>query len=450
MGRNCFFRSRLFLFLTPVLFTLVLSACSKPQIRFNGVYNPDNATNIVSIDTFSVQVSSVFLDSFPTNGTKSQLLGKYIDPFFGTINSQSFTDIAAPVNPPTLTNYSIYDSIVLITRIDKTFYGDTSNVQGFMVSQLTQTLNYPGTQTAFYNNNSITYDPTVLSSAYVKVRPQAGVTSQLKSDSIIFTMPNSMGRDLFGLLYRQPDTLTTPAQFREYFKGLTIYPDPNYPGAMYGFKDTITLRIYYHEPGVVAANKTVDFTTVNQFSQFNKISVDRTGTPLASISHANPEIPSTATANQAFLQPITSIYTKLLFPTISNLLGFQDYVAVMKAQLVIKPIAGTYNPIFALPPSITLALTNDANSIGTNLPYGSGNLNIDYLYGTNTNYSYDITTYIQGALSQGAASNAKNGIIMITPAAAYNTSFNRTVIGNAYNSLQSNQISLIIYYASYY
>jgi hypothetical protein len=450
MGRKCFFSNRIFLFSTAVFFTLVLASCSKPQIRFDGVYNPDNATNVIAIDTFSVQVSSVFLDSFPTNGTKTQLLGKYIDPFFGTITSQSYTDIGTPAFPPSITNYSTYDSIVLIMRIDRTFYGDTSNVQGFLVSQLTQTMNFPANQTAFYNNSSIPYNPTVLGSAYVKIRPLAGVTSQLRGDSIVMTMPNSMGEALFGLLYRQPDTLTNPTQFREYFKGLTVYPDPNYPGATYGFKDTLTLRIYYHEPGVVAVNQTVDFPTVNQFSQFNEITADRTGTPLASISHANPEIQSTATSNQAFLQPITSIYTKLLFPTISNLLGYQDYLAVMKAQLVIKPIAGTYSPSFALPPAVNLALTNEGNTIGTVLPYGSGSLNIDYLYGTNTSYSYDITTYIQGALNQGAASNAKNGLILITPSTLYNTTFNRAVIGNAYNSLLSNQISLIIYYASYY
>jgi hypothetical protein len=450
MGRKSFFRTRLFLYLIPVFFALVIAACSKPQIRFDQVYNPDNATNVVAIDTFSIQVSSVFLDSFPTSGTRIQLLGKYIDPFFGTTTSQSYTDIGAPVNPPAITNYSTYDSIVLIMRINKSFYGDTSNTQGFLVSQLTQTMNYPGVQTAFYNNNSIPYDPTVLGSAYVTIRPTAGQTSQLKGDSIRMTMPNSMGQALFGLLYRRPDTLTDPLQFRQYFKGLTVYPDPNYPGAIYGFNDTLTLRIYYHEPGVVASLKTVDFTTVNPFTQFNQITPDRSGTPLASISHSNPEIQSTASNNQAFLQPITSIYTKLLFPTISNLLGYQDYLAVMKAQLVIKPIAGTYSPLYALPPAVNVALTNEANSIGTPLPYGSGNLVIDYLYGTNTNYSYDITTYIQNALTQGAASNAKNGLILTTPGAVYNTTFNRTVIGNSYNALLSNQISLIIYYASYY
>ena len=450
MGRKCFFRSRLFLYLIPVLFTLVMSACSKPQIRFDSVYNPDNATNVISIDTFSVQLSSVFLDSFPTNGTPTQLLGRYIDPFFGTITSQSYTDIGTPTPLPVITNYSIYDSIVLITRINRTYYGDTSNVQGFLVSQLTQPMNFPTNRSGFYSNSSIPYSPTVLGSAYVKVRPTAGVTSQLKGDSIIITMPNSMGEELFGLLYRQPDTLLQAAQFREYFKGLTIYPDTSYPGAVYGFNDVITLRIYYHEPGVVAVYKTTDFPTVNQFSQFNQITANRAGTPLASISQANPVLQSTSTGNQAFLQPITSIYTRLLFPTVSDLLGYQDYLAVMKAELIIKPVAGTYSPIFALPPAVNLALSNDANTIGTLLPYGSGNLNIDYLYGTNTNYSYDITTYIQGALNQGAANNAKNGLILTTPAALYNTTFNRTVMGNAMNPLQSNQISLIIYYASYY
>jgi hypothetical protein len=335
-------------------------------------------------------------------------------------------------------------------RINRTFYGDTSNVQGFLVSQLTQVMNLPPNQTVFYNNNSIPYDPTVLGSAYVTIRPTAGQTSQLKGDSIIMTMPNSMGEALFGLLYRRPDTLTNPQQFRQYFKGLTVYPDLNYPGATYGFNDTLTLRIFYHEPGVVAVYKTVDFTTVNQISQFNQITADRTGTPLASISHSNPEIQSTASGNQAFLQPITSIYTKLLFPTISNLLGYQDYLAIMKAELVIKPIAGTYSPLYALPPAVNLALTNEGNTIGAALPYGAGNLNIDYLYGTNTNYSYDITTYIQNALTQGAANNAKNGILLMAPATVYNTTFNRTVIGNSYNAQLSNQISLIIYYASYY
>jgi hypothetical protein len=113
-------------------------------------------------------------------------------------------------------------------------------------------------------------------------------------------------------------------------------------------------------------------------------------------------------------------------------------------------VQGTYSPIYNLPPQVNLSLTTEGNTIGAQLPSGSGNLSIDYLYGTNTNYSYDITSYIQNALTQGAPNNAKNGLLLTTPAATFNTSFNRAVIGNAYNAQLSNQISLKIYYASYY
>jgi len=315
---------------------------------------------------------------------------------------------------------------------------------------LAEDMNFPANQIAFYNINSIPHDPLVLGSTDVKINPKSGLTNQYKGDSVIIKMPNTLGMQLFDLLYRQPDTITNPAIFREYFKGLTVYPDKNFPGAVYGFKDTLLLRIFYHEPGVVTMQKTTDFGLINQYSQFNEISADRIGTPTESLTRLTPELQSTASGNQAFFQPISSLYIKLLFPTISNLLGYQDYLAVMKAELVIKPVQGTYSPVNNLPPLINLATTNEGNGIGTVLPFGSGNLSIDYLYGTNTSYSYDVTTYIQNALNQGAQNNAKNGLILIAPATLYNTTFNRAVIGNAYNAQKSNQISLNIFYASYY
>jgi hypothetical protein len=450
MGRKCYAGSGSFIYLLPFVCILILLGCNKPQISFQSVYNGDNAQNVVAIDTFAVQISTVFLDSFTTSGTTAQLLGRYLDPYFGTITSRSYSDIGVPAPLPILSNNSIYDSIVLINRINKSFYGDTTKDQRFLVSQLTQTMDFPGTQTAFYNKDSIPFDPTVLGSATVRINPTAGLTSQRAGDSVRITMPNSMGEQLFGILYRQPDTVKNSSIFRQFFKGLTMYPDTTLPGAVYGFKDTMVLRIYYHEPGVVVVPKTIDFRVENQFSQFNQITYDRTGTPTAPLSAANVELPSAACGNQAYLQPITSLYVKLLFPTITNLLGFQDYLAVMKAELVIKPVAGTYSPTYALPPIMNLSTTNQGNTIGATLPFGNGNLSIDYLYGTNTNYAYDITTYIQNALTQGAPNNAKNGLILIIPSNAFNVMFNRVVIGDALNPLKSNRISLEIFYASYY
>jgi hypothetical protein len=450
MTRNFYLRNRSSFSLLPFFIVIAIFGCTKPQITFQNLGNGANTPNVVTIDTFAVQLSTVFLDSFTTSGTKAQLLGRYIDPYFGTITSQSYTDIGTPSPLPTITNISVYDSIQLITRIDHTFYGDTTQVQRFLVSQLTQVMNFPGIQTSFYSNNSIPYNPTPLGSVDVRINPTAGLTTQRIGDTIKIGMPKSLGEQLFGLLYRNPDTITNPAIFRGYFKGLTIYPDTTKPGAIYGFKDTMMLRLFYHEPGVTVIPKSTDFRVVNLNTQFNQITADRTGTPTQNVNRQTPELKSTASGNEAFLQPITSLYIKLLFPTIGNLAGYPDYLALMKATLEIKPVNGTYSPIYNLPPLVNLSLTGEGNTIGAVIPAGNGSLAIDYLYGINTNYSFDITSYVQSAIAAGAPNNAKNGLILVTPATSFNIMFNRAVIGDSYNAIKSNQISLKIYYASYY
>lgn len=450
MTIKCYCRKSLSVFLLPVLLILAVGACTKPQIAFNNIYGGGTPTNVVTVDTFAVKVSTVFLDSFTTSGTITQLLGRYKDPYFGNITSQSFSDIGVPSPLPIITNYTVYDSIKLVMRIDRSFYGDTTRFQRYSVSQLTQVMNFPNGQNAYYNINTIPYSPVVLGSTDVRISPTAGLTSQRIGDTVKIDMPNSLGQQLFDLLYRQSDTVKNPAIFRGYFKGLTVYPDTSLPGAIYGFKDSMYLRIYYHEPGVVVTNNYTDFGVVNQFTQFNHIDADRLGTPTETLTRLTPELPSTASGNQAYFQPITSLYVKLLFPSISNLATYPDYLAVMQAQLIIKPVQGTYSPLYALPPIVNLSLTDQGNGIGAQLPNGSAALNLDYLYGNNTSYTYDVTTYIQNAIRQGAQVNAKSGLILATPAATFNIKFNRAVIGNTYNPQLSNQISLKIYYASYY
>lgn len=450
MTRKCYFRHRLFLFLLPVLLMLGMLSCSKPSINFGTNFGSDNSTNVISVDTFGVKLSTVFLDSFPTSGTGNMLLGQYKDPYFGTITSRSFSEITFPNSLLILTNLSQYDSVELILQINKNFYGDTTQVQRYLVSQLTGLLNYPGTQNAFYNIDSIPYDPAILGSADVQINPTAGFTSQKMGDSIKIRLPDAMGHQLYNLLYYQSDTVLTTATFRGFFKGLTVYPDKAIAGAIFGFKDSLFIRLHYHEPGIVYQPKYVDFPYTNRYNQFNSITADRAGTPTEAITRRNPEVLSTATGNAAYLQPTTSLYVKLLFPTIDRLLQYPDYLSVMKAELTIKPVEGTYSPIYNLPPQLSLSVTTEANTIGSILASGTGNLSVDYLYGANTGYTYDITGYIQQQILKGAEDNGKNGLLLTVPSPAYNTSFNRLVVGDQFSPLKVNQISLKIFYASYY
>jgi hypothetical protein len=429
---------------------LLLDACQKPSINFGTTFTNENTTNVVAIDTFSVRLSTVLVDSFATAATGNLLVGRYNDPYFGVVTSKSYLQVTPPTNLPIISNLASYDSLSLILRINKGFYGDTTKVQRYTVSQLTSVIELPGTQITFYSNSKIPYDPSPLGYSDVQINPTAFFTSQRLNDSLKIKLPDSQGLELFNLLYNQSDTVKNVSTFLGYFKGFAIYPDDNSVGSIFGFRDTVIMRLYYHEPGLVYTPKFVDFTLNNKQFQFNQITYDRTGTPSAPIDSLHDEVASTATGNAAFIQGTTGLEMKIRFPTIGNLLQFPDYLSILKAQLTIKPVAGTYSPTLALPPQLAMSMTDPSNIIGPTLPFGSGNLVVDYLYGANTAYTYDITPYIKQQILLGPIYNANNGIMLYVPLPANNTSFNRVVVGDQFTPKDIDKINLKIYYASFY
>jgi len=438
------------LFLLSGWVILSLPNCRKPDINFGTTFTNNNTTNVVAVDTFSVAMSTVLLDSFPTAGKGSLLIGRYRDPYFGIITSQTYLQVSPPINLPTISNLAVYDSLSLILRINKGYYGDTTQVQRYVVSQLQTVITLPGTQTTFYNISKFPYDPNPMGYSDAQINPTAFYTSQKLNDSLKIKLPDSQGQELFNLMYNQSDTVRNLNTFLGYFKGFSIYPDPTSMGAIYGFRDTVIMRLYYHTPGLLYTPAFIDFTLNNKPYQFNQIYFDRTGTPTAPVDSLNPEIPSTATNNAGYIQTATGLMVKLRFPTITNLLQYPDYLTVLKAELTLRPTVGSYSPTFSLPPQISIAKTDAANDIGVLLPVGTGNLIVDYLYGTNTAYTYDITNFIQSQILLGNEYNSQNGLMLIYPAPAGYTSFNRAVIGDQFNPNNSNKVNLKIYYASYY
>jgi hypothetical protein len=106
--------------------------------------------------------------------------------------------------------------------------------------------------------------------------------------------------------------------------------------------------------------------------------------------------------------------------------------------------------LYSLPPELNLVTTDKFNGYGTALTEGSGttaatatgNLTIDNLYGENTSYTYDITTYLQQQLTVNPGLG--NGLLLYPPATTSNKTFNRLVIGD--NASGKNKIQLKIFY----
>ncbi|MBS1918378.1 MAG: DUF4270 family protein [Bacteroidetes bacterium] len=439
-----------------VLFSFI--ACDKPSISFGTTFINNNNTNIIVVDTFTTALSTVRLDSFPTNSTGVMLIGSYNDPYFGTITSKAVLQFGVP-SIPVLTTQSVFDSISLIMRINKTFYGDTTIPQRYYVSQLDTPLRLPlpPLPQAFFNNKVVGFNTNPLGFTDVTIKPTALITKSIYSkDSVQIELPDTLGKDLMHLMYTKSEIVTNLTAFLNYFKGLYIYSDTVAgKGVIFGFNDSAIIRLVYHDPGAVFTYHNVYFQINNRAYQFNQVNTDRSATPLTALNSAprpNPnvwtEVPSSQTNHNAYLQSGTGLQIKIRFPTISTLSQFSDYLGIYKAELILKPVSGSYNPLLPLPPQLILSQTNENNQLGSVLTYGGtvqyGNLVTDYITGQNTGYVYDVTSFIKQQV--GLPASSLNGLMLSIPSPSNYTTMNRVVIGDQTNKVFN--ASLKVYYVS--
>jgi hypothetical protein len=461
MTKNTNCRKERIVFLLPFLAVFFLICCQKePTVTFGNsfVQNNSNAV-VVVVDTLSVNLSTVYLDSIASAGTGTALVGSYRDNQFGLVNSQSFFQVA-PASVPQIDINARYDSIALIMRINRAFYGDTTQRVSYKVNQLTSQVLLPYLQYTFFSNNTFPTDPTYLGSVSdVLVTPTAGYTSLLENDTIKIKMSDVLGQRLFTMLRNQSDTVKIANTFLQFFKGLCVSAlDPNVPTALYGFKDSMTMRVYYHEPTLITTYQFADFQLINKSYQFNNITADRSATPLANLIlptqpvQAPPETPSNLTGNNAYLQPLAGLKIKITFPYLQTLLLRPDFLSILRAQLIVRPKIGTYNNNnYRLPPILNLAVTDQNNLIGSPLTLNgsvqTGSLFIDYLNPANTFYSYDLSGYIQQQAGLVGTVNT-DGLFLNMPAPASDTSLNRLVLQDRFQSTIDNRVTLKVYYIS--
>ena len=437
---------------------LVFASCTKPDIQWGqNLLNVNSNVQLIMVDTFKPKISTVFIDSFATSAKGIIVVGSYTDPVFGTVTSQSFLELAPPsVAKDNSTSYSnpyqntIYDSIRLIIKLKKgSYYGDSTKLFHLNVHELAEEITPPFNTTSLYNKDTFAVKPIPLGSEDFSIRPNM-------TDSILVKITDSLGLALYKKLSNSNDQdMQNATNFLNYFNGIRISGSPLNTMIM-NFSDSVILRMYYREKGYYLTNKYTDFTFTNSAHQFNNITVDRTGSPISGINTVNREIPSENTNNIAYLQSATSTMVKISFPSVYYLQqNLQNFSKILSAKLIIRPILNTYS-FYALPPQLRLSVTNTAaNDIGNDLIVPSstsattqyGNLYIDYLYGINTAYTYDITNYIKSQLLTNAFYPGNHyGLLLSPPSGAFETSFNRALLGNDQNT--SGKIELQIIYAA--
>jgi hypothetical protein len=185
-------------------------------------------------------------------------------------------------------------------------------------------------------------------------------------------------------------------------------------------------------------------------TSFYGVVTDRSATPFKDLQ-AFGELPSSMSGNKALLQSLTASYIKIEIPYLNDLLQLGDFSTVVSGALIIYPVRGSFSEINPLPPRLTMYVS-DENDVtqGYITSYSgeslqTGNLVIDELFGIETYYTYDITSFIQSQL--GAFGIYKRNLKLTVPEEKQATSLNALVAGDM--SYPGNRIKLKISYLIY-
>jgi hypothetical protein len=446
----------------------LLTSCEKqPDLGQFGLTNVSDNSNasVVVVDSSTIILSTVFVDSVASSATGYLQVGTYNDAYMGQVTSQAYLQIRPPVNLPTLNpQLDFYDSIgmAIFYRKANPYYGDTTLPQTFEVHQVIDTLyqlNLPS-QTGWFSNNYLPIGPS-LGSTTVTIAPNLPYTSQNAGDTVKIRMDDNLGQELYNMAYNKSDTLTTLTTFLNWFKGLCITPGAGEPGGtMYGFFDSCLMRVYYRENSNGASvTKSIDFTIYNAAASWNYITSNRSGSPIANLvvptnpTQPPPTTPSSATAHASYVDNVLGLTTKLTFPYLNSISQRPDYIGLLRAQLTIVPVAGSFSTTWTLPPQVGVYATDLHNQLlapifatgsGT---VQTGNVVPNYLQPLLTAYTYDVTNFVAAQIVNTAQGANQVGLMLSIPSPANLSQWRRLAIAD--QSFPTEQrIILSVYYIS--
>lgn len=428
------------------LFLLIslFSSCYKEEIKF-GDMGTDSYTRVITIDTITPVISTFVLDSFPTSNTNMLLIGRWEDALMGPTKASTFFQLGLPssLSGITFPNDAVFDSLALTLKPNKQYYGDTTQPQTFSVYELAYQPEYTYSN-RLYNTSATTKLSGPLGSTMQRIRPSRG-------DSIQIRLLDSKGLELFNKIKQQAQELKSQDNFLNYLRGFCVQVNDNDKGAIFGFNtdSSVMMNLHYHTTIPFYQEHIISFTLTRTEYQYNQVLTNRANTPLEPQSAHQQEFFPTEQNPYAFTQSGTGVMMKMKFPSLRNILGLGSVVKLLNAKVIIKPVEKTFDSYgYRLPDTLFLAQTDATNTIGNALPDASGagiqygTPSIDFIYRLNTNYTFDVSSYINHLLT--TAGSTESGVFVLEEYPGSARKLNRALMGSWNHPKYKTQLVLTI------
>ncbi|WP_286969284.1 MULTISPECIES: DUF4270 family protein [unclassified Flavobacterium] len=441
-------------FILILLFVLTLFSCGTDTDTGEFTVGSDYlalSNKVIMIDTVTVEMSTINFDSLVTSNKSRILIGNYDDPIFGKVKSDSYFQLSGASyalnntgSDTEAVNY-VFDSISMILKYDKYYYGDTTKVQTFDIHRLLQKVKPNTDDSNFYNNSALSYSTESLGKISFIPRPK-------QKDSINIKMDKEFGEALFQKIKKRE--ITDFDSFTEYLKGLVLVPETSNSSNIIGFSaGSSKMRLYYSkymaDTDEDEQSYILDYTILDKTKQFNSISLDKTGTLLQNLPVSSSNLSSNLTNNQGFIQSGTGVACRVEFPNIKQFKNISTNGAIVNAELILKPVNNSYSDKYPLADSLSVFVGDNLNRISGALTNSAGTTVYGILnkksdeFNENIGYTIPVGAFLQKEMLK--ASDSRSSLILTLP--GISKSVNRIVLGN--QKYADNKIQLKIYYISY-
>tara|TARA_R110002050_G_scaffold223338_1_gene359131 strand:+ start:50156 stop:51484 length:1329 start_codon:yes stop_codon:yes gene_type:complete len=413
---------------------LVMMSCNNDDLTTSefvaGEVFTDSNIRVVSVDTMTVEVSTIKFDSIITSQSDRILIGQYSDPVFGMVKSSNYMGMLP--NSYTIASEAVYDSIVLFLKYDQYYYNDTLQTNTIHVKRLTANFN-PDENDSFYNTSKVTYDEKNLGSITYLPRP-------LSTDSLGIKLVDNLGLEFFNNL--QNKIISNNAEFTAKFKGLSMQPGEDDNGSVIGFSKgsaSCYMRLYFSTSEADDRVQTyIDFilnTTDTPNPFFNQISAVEPIDYIKTLTDIEVNLNSLDSGNQSFIQSGIGIATRIQFPHIKTINNLNGQGTLLDAVLKIKPATGSYSDNLPIRNNLAVFLVDKNNAIIEQLYNSSGTgiyatLNRENEEYNDIYYEIPLSSYIEKLL---LAERDTHEALILFPT-DYTTTVDRFILNGSHNT----------------
>lgn len=448
-----------FLLLIGVVAAIFCTCDPDGDSRVVGDVFTDTKSVLGYVDSFSLKLSTIRLDSFPTSGGTSIFVGYCQDENVGNVLPETYL----PIRFATKTNIredAEYDSLVICFRPSGGWVGDTLQPKEIKIYEVKEEIkpHYRAERQQMFNHQKLKRSDTELATIKLDPHPHCGVASWAR-------MSDSLGRIWFDKIINGDDVMDKDDYFEQYFNGICIVPQTtsctwgldfvssseSTPVSIF-VEDAMQfeIRLYYRKSGDDEDGSYMRFV-VKESNPYNYVHFenDRSGTPFDTLQIDGGRVYSSQSNNVSYIQTGSGLALRIDFPTLSILNAASEYMSVVDARLIIKPKEFTFDENYRLPSALYLAVTDESNDLLSTLSDLNGNIAQSPIYYTSEGrpyYMFSTIKFVRWYIRQIESTNSM--ALIVLPSDAENASmFKRLVVDD--HTQYAENVQLQIYYVTY-